>query len=498
MSIISNSLLSTPIPSNDDKMESKISLMIHQKPRNNWKATIYPQIKNWETNFQIPWFAILEFFIMALYLIFGSIHQNEQCQSSISLTKIINDYFMSDYDFPEADEDTNRRIGIIYQPSKLFDIVNSTGYRFTTFFNDVITYFPVDAVGPISLFVTTLSGLQKTYYFTHKNISQISEISTFLVKRFKTFDISRNFSTLYHYGTFDRKFNLIIHTLFEKDPNSNIVRVKTSHAHYPEDKSSSHRLMYDHLVYIPIVLSILSFIVIILNISYTFQMWKFAKQKSSLTFEEPSIIFWRKFDKWFIYSFLSHFSTIISCTFYALTQDTYTNVLPQSYICLAISTFIHTTLMIRYLSLKPSSLLIVNVLFHGGLNMIQFLIGCLVFLYAYLVFGCSIFGTFTVNFTRFFQGAVVLIAVIHGDSIQDMYDGVIDHSDVSWTWGFFYMTIWIFFSLTVMFNISISIFEQALKKEIFKAVDITDVEVNQFQTLDSLTFALPITYSNVF
>ena len=479
-------------------MGKSVAVTIHHRKRTNLSESPHNPVKQWRSQHKVPWFAFIEIAMMILYFIFGAIHQNDQVQLSLSFTRIVNSYFLDGYDFPEAEEDTNRRICVLYTPEKFVYVTNTTAIRLFSFPDDVLYAYSLNSSNPVIYEVETLSGISQQFSFDKNNCSMIEDLTSFLVKRFKTLTISRKYSIYRTIGSITQLHYLTIFATFDKDKNSNIIKLQMSHIYNFGDSSKKFSGNLDYLKYIPILISILSMIVIVLNIQFTIEMWNYSGQKSLKTFEKHSSIFWRKYDLWAIFSFFSHIITIISCLSYAFSQQIHDKGLSYTFILLSFSSLLHSCLMIRYLSVKPSTLIFVNVLFHGGWNVLQFLFGCIIFFYSYLLFGCSFFGTFSQNFATFWQGDIVLIAVIHGVSIQSMYDGIIDHADISWIWGFIYMTIWIFFSLTVMFNISISIFEEALKTEIYKAIVVKSDDVEEKNPLDQLAFALPVNYSKIF
>ena len=59
--------------------------------------------------------------------------------------------------------------------------------------------------------------------------------------------------------------------------------------------------------------------------------------------------------------------------------------------------------------------------------------------------------------------------------------------------------MWIFFSLTIMFNISISIFEEVLTKEIYRAAKEAQKEEEAQETANNrFSLAIPISYKRIY
>jgi hypothetical protein len=109
----------------------------------------------------------------------------------------------------------------------------------------------------------------------------------------------------------------------------------------------------------------------------------------------------------------------------------------------------------------------IHVIFRAGITILQFLGGCVIIFLGYMVLGCCLFGSFADRMSGLIRAAEILIAITHGDVIQDSFTAITWRGDISEYVGFVYMFIWVFFSFTILFNIVIAFFEEALTTEIY-------------------------------
>ena len=149
--------------------------------------------------------------------------------------------------------------------------------------------------------------------------------------------------------------------------------------------------------------------------------------------------------------------------------------------------------MIKYLIQRNSTGKIVNVILNSLKKLFFFLFGCLFVIIGYLIFGCSILGSYDSTFKDIFIGSETLIAVIHGDSIFDMFQESQSRSDIPKLFTLIFWCVWIFYSLTIVFNISLSIFEEVLNEKFYsqqlhKKKTVNDEEIE----LESFFLPLPI------
>jgi len=57
---------------------------------------------------------------------------------------------------------------------------------------------------------------------------------------------------------------------------------------------------------------------------------------------------------------------------------------------------------------------------------------------------------------------------MHGDSILDFYNALVIQNDVNYWIGYLYATGWVLFSLTIIYNITISIVQEVMAVEEYK------------------------------
>jgi hypothetical protein len=157
--------------------------------------------------------------------------------------------------------------------------------------------------------------------------------------------------------------------------------------------------------------------------------------------------------------------SIAACVMYMINGRDITEDVPPILYVLSAATVCHSLLLVRYLQLKPSTMLIVTVFYKSAVKIVQFLVGCLPIYIGFLAFGVCFFGHLNEYFATALEMAIFLFCSMHGDSLRDMYDDTIVQSDMSVYVGFVFVSLWLAFSLLIMFNITISIVQEVLEVE---------------------------------
>jgi hypothetical protein len=254
--------------------------------------------------------------------------------------------------------------------------------------------------------------------FNEDNISFLRPILDVMIYSFTSMSISSSYSVRMENYAIDRVFILEVNASFLVDPVTHIIRLDFAHTrdHHQLEPQLDDALDRAQLTF-PLAIIFGSLLLILLTVKYIYSVSLFVRVKSAKEFRQFHSVFWKKLDLW------------------TLSKNSY-----------------------RYL--------IVKVAFKMFKLMCQFLMGCLVIYAAYLMVGIYLFGTFDGNFQTWLTGATVLLAVVHEDTIADGFHESEDLADMSRFAGLIYWGIWVFFSMAIMYNVSISIFEEVLATEI--------------------------------
>jgi hypothetical protein len=205
---------------------------------------------------------------------------------------------------------------------------------------------------------------------------------------------------------------------------------------------------------------------LVLTIAHLLQVYRFSQERANRDFQKVSAVLKQKVDRWSVLAVITHIVSMVSNILYMEVVLDHTSDVPVPMALMAVGSCLHCVLLIRYLHANPSTMLIVKVTSKAGIFILQFLVGCGVIWFGYALLGCCMLGDYNPTFSNLFEAARTLIAIIHGDSLQDLFDAAAVRPAFSYYWGLVYLMVWVFFSLTIMFNISISIFEEVLQREI--------------------------------
>lgn len=471
-------------------------VMFRKHERYYYKVRPHKVDDNWLHSYYIPWVCFLEFAIMLLYFIFGYIHQRTTIDFALDHSKAIDNYFLTGYDFELNDNNGVQDQVFIFFKSKFLKVINETGYRFLRFENE----FPCSDLFSSNGFINVdieYKNKNTKYIFDQSNISQLRAIADSLSSKFDSISLN----SVYHIkeqGNMN-SIDLAITSKFSNDHDTKIISLDIHHSQIPHvDLYRWKSFLENPLLTIPIIIILFALICIILELISTRSVYVYSHDKALSNFLKPLDVFKKKFDKWTIYSFFVHILSIVSCILYVVDSSNFTGSIAVPMIFLALATFFHCFLLIRYVKMKSYTMVVVNVIARAAVKIGAFLVGCIAIFFAYLLLGCSFFGPYNPTFRTFIDGAECLIAVVHGDSISYMFDTSDNRPTINEWYGIIYWFVWIFFSLTIMFNISISIFQEVLLSEITHH----DKEQSKIRRRnvpnDQYTFILPVNMKRSF
>lgn len=476
----------------------KPSFCIRNKPRMGRKMRPHRVFPNWTNGFVLPWVCFLEIAIMVMYFIVGLFHQEDAVIFTRDFAIAIDDFFLSSM-FTDEEGNVPDQVPIYLKP----DLLNVVGNISQSFFRFVDEFpcaneFRSDSVFNFTL-VTTSGDIHKDF-FTESNVSSIVSIVESLMDDMTELTMSCLYIMRMTVNNLDEELDLTLTAHFQLE-DTNILTLDFSHnriSHFPNWYWTNTE--DSPFITFPLGIAVAAGLCILVTIYHISSVFQYTKMKARRDFQKHRSVFWQKIDKWALYSLLSHAMTIIASVWYTFEGRNYAASVPVAMVLMSVSCTMHCLLLIRYLREKETTMLIVNVLYHGIKKVVQFLIGCFVICAAYLVFGYCLLGTYNENFDTVIGGARSLIAVIHGDSIQSMFDTAAVRPNITKWPGIIYWAIWVFFSLTIMFNISISIFQEALVREIVALSEAKQRknEAMDIGRIDQFSFALPLEYKRVF
>ena len=141
------------------------------------------------------------------------------------------------------------------------------------------------------------------------------------------------------------------------------------------------------------------------------------------------------------------------------------------------------------MQLIPSTLIVVRMLRGGIIGVVQFLVGCLPFFFGFAFVGVSLFGWYSPHYTSPRQAAKLMISSSYGDYLLDGYDEMAAGADKSKLIPSIFFSVWIFTSYIVWFYVILSIFHEALVKQVHIAREENeDLEENSDDPLPWLTY----------
>ena len=473
-------------------------LIIRKKQRIDKKVRPHLMLRNWIGAHHVPWVCFVELGIFIIYIIVGVIHQDSSIGFTRDFSDAVDDFFMQDLCEPNDEGKYPGQLQF-YLKDKFLDAALIVGDNLAHFANE----FPCgnemfsDNVVVLDLYSKDPEVGVDTQVFTEKNASAMRVYLEANLDNFELLEIRSTYEMRLVINDMDEQLMLTVSALFELDPDTNIIVLDFVHSRIERNEALLWQNGLENMtITFPMTIVILAVIALILNLHHVRGVWKYAKLKSHNDFRNFMTVFRAKLDFWVIYALFTHVMSIIGCSYYAVKGKDYEIAVPNTLILISISSAMHCLLMVRYLRLKRSTQLITNVIWHGSAKMLQFIMGCAFIYTGYFVLGYCWFGTYNERFNTLIGSATALVCIIHGDSIKDSFDSFAEGRDLGLAFGVIYMLVWAFFSLTIMFNIAVSIFEEAIHKEIMASVQQDRAQRGEESVRPTLV--LPIDYKNLF
>lgn len=338
--------------------------------------------------------------------------------------------------------------------------------------------------------------------FEFKNGLKPSDFVMPYLMTFKKVSVTMSYHLQIIGSLFDSRINLDIISDFEMDIRTDSIQFDIYHTRFQEKPASLLKfgtVLYTFNYSLPMVIIIFNVTAIFRLIKAIFDLYSYSKRKSEEVGRGDKFIFSKKFDKWNIFAICTHFLSITTMFLYIFIGQDIEEKVPPINVFLSGAAFMHSILLIRYLNLKDTTFLIITVLYKSSLILVKFLLGCLPFFFAFWAFGICFFGHLSYVFASPLQCASYLFCVMHGDSILALFDNTIIQNDYSVYLGFFYSSAWLAFSLLLMFNVTISIFQDVLRRENAKLAKNEVVEENHGPSplhLDFLANNIPLMMNN--
>lgn len=443
----------------------KILVSNHRGMRTQAKP--HKDFKNWYKYFKLPWFCFLDLSVVILYLIFAYFHESSSVVFAHDLAQAIDKFFISDLDVSSPPIGIPLGDGRIFFIDDFINIIDNVSSRLFEFPKTFPILHPIQISTKVQMSIT-LDNLKETLNFDINQLesSNASKYVIPYIEVFSSVSVSMTYHLMFASEIQDTRINLRIFANFVKDPRTDTIWVTVSHTRFQEKFHISLNMLFDIASYsIPICIAALNLILILITIYNIVDLINFSKSKSSKVGSKATFIFWHKFDKWNLFTLFSHSFSFITCILFIFIGQDIEQELPPICVLLSISACCTSLLLIRYLRLRKSIMLVIEVLYKSLIELIQFLVGCLPIFFSFWVIAICYWGHLSEEFASPLQAASYLFCVMHGDSILGFFDSTIVQNDYNPYFGFFYSCLWVSFSLLLMFNITISIVSDVLDRE---------------------------------
>lgn len=446
----------------------RVSAKYHGKQRAN--ARPHHAFKNWTNFYQLPWFCFIDVACFCLYILFATFHQNSAAAFSLDFSDTITNFFLKDIEITEPPEGIALGVGQIFFIPNFYEILNDTCHRLFEFPNSFPIAHPLLAEEDAKIVIVLGDGERVIKTFKEDEAEDTASSVKEYINDFVYISTSLLYDISFTTETQSSHLKLEVLIDFSREDRTDSVVMDISHTRFQEKFQMSAETIFTTLDFsIPLAILILNVFAVILVIKTNIRLYRFTKTKAIEIGTRYEDIFKKRFERWDIFALVTHLSSIItSIAYFFIGQDIEAEV-PPIIPLLALASFMHSILLIRYLKLRETTFLIIRVFYKSGIKIMKFLVGCMPIYLAFLVFGVCFYGHLEANFASGMQCATFLFCVMHGDSIKEWFDAPIIQNDLSIYLGFCYAAFWVMFSLLIMFNITISIVQEVLTVETYKS-----------------------------
>lgn len=462
--------------------KTKFIASSHRSQRSNLKP--HRLFRNWSRFYKFPWICIFDIGVFVLYIFLSVYHQLSTITFTQDFSDAIKNYFLGEIEIPDVPKGIpigSAQIYFVDDFKNIFLILTNKIFEFENSFPAALV---ITTEEKANLHVDYINGSSEDVDFTKNNTEDIMQMINDNVYNFEKIELSKLFHIEIIKDEADNKMILQIIADFVKDDKTNTIFMDISHSRINDKLTIDRSLLKNFYVSLPMVIIFMNICAIIIVVISIVSLIRYSKIRANEIGLKQSDIFWSKFDKWGIYTIITHSVSLASSILYIFVGQDIEKDLPPFLYVISLAALLHSILLIRYLKLINSTKIIIHVLIKSTVQIFQFLVGCIPIYLGFWAFGICYFGHLTENFATPLQSAIILFCVMHGDSIKDMYDSTIIQNSMSPYIGFFYTSLWVAFSLLLMFNITISIVSEILTIETYKSQNKRkDDDLPSFNTL---------------
>lgn len=429
----------------------------------------------WIKRYSPPWLFFFEFAILLLFIFLTVAVQQITIPFFQDFGKAVDNYFLEGYEISEDTQSDSYGERRIYTQTDFLDVFNSTVYRFFDFASTFPCSYQLTQSTNLTITVAYIdednNDQYEIYEITSENKEEASEISEKYISTFLSFDLHMLF-TIELPKDFHQILSAGVTSSFDNFERTGIILWDNGHERSSQQlKDSLKNATTNFILSISIVIVIFLFISILLQLYSIYRLYTYSKIKAAKERVTPYTYFKMKLSYWEPVTLLININSLVSMLIYLLCGQNISEILPWPHFLLSWASFIHPFIIFRYLQLNPSTFIVVRMIANASITLMQFLVGCLPFFFAFLVLGVSCFGWYSPIICSAREGAKLLIASSYGDYLLDGYDGLTDFADKDEIIPSAYLTIWIFNGLGIWFYVVLAILQAALIEEVHKARD---------------------------
>ena len=420
-------------------------------------------LESWRRQHIIPWSALLDFFIVLLYIFFALTYQSTKIRFFLKFQEVFDTYFMSD-----AEECLDGLVFLHFKED-IINVANASTFRFFDFPDELPSQDPFTQNSNVTLSLELVNETSLEFEITR---AMLQENPNFVS------DLFEEIVTLLDSAVFESQYLLTRQSadavyLTELTYDIYLTQVERTGIIQWEseltgnDRSEDGRVVLSNqlsVILFPIALAIVDSVAIILTISRFFSFLKHAKEYAQKNYVRLIKALLWKMDIGELFNLIYQILTLISVVLFIVYVNSDFGGHKGLLILLSSAAFLHCVGLFKHLKMKEETWFVARLIFRSLGRTLLFVLGFVPFYYAWTILGISLFGHFSYLFKGFLRTLKVMFSMMHTDVCMDTQEALKDEAAAPQQLVTSFVVSWLMLTGGMVINILIAIVENTLEE----------------------------------
>ena len=424
-------------------------------------------LESWQRQHIIPWSALLDFFIVLLYVFFALTYQSAKIRFFLRFQEVFDTYFMS-----EAEECLDGLVFLHFK-DEIIDVANSTTFMFFDFPADFPSQDPFTQSSNVFLSLDLVNGSSFEYEITSEMLEEnpdfVADLFTETISLLDAAEFESQY--LLTRETIDNVFytEMTYDIYLTQVERTGIVQWESNLV--AKDRSEDGKVVLSNQIsalLFPIALVIVDSFAILLTILRFIAFLRHAREYAEKNYVRLIKALLWKMDIGELFNLFYQVLTLISVVLYILYVNSDFGGQQGLLIFLSSAAFLHCIGLFRHLKMKEETWFVARLIFRSMGRTLLFVLGFVPFYYAWTILGISLFGHFSYLFKGFLRTLKVMFSMMHTDVCMDTQEALKDEAAAPHQLVTSFVVSWLMLTGGMVINILIAIVENTLEELIIE------------------------------